>query len=339
MTRPGPRMREAMAAAEVGDDVWGDDPTVNRLQEIAAEMFGCEAGLFFPSGSMANACAILTHAQPGTELICEWWSHIYNFEAAGAARLAGVQICPLAAEDGRLTPALVAGSIKPFDDCHVAPTSMVSLENTHNMRGGRVVPIETIRGVGELCRERGLKLHIDGARIFNAHVASGTPLPEYGAAVDSIQFCLSKGLGAPIGSMLVGDAEFIRGAHRNRKLLGGGMRQAGIVAAAGIMALTEHVADLAVDHRRARALAEGLAATPGVRLLHPVETNIILFDIEGPHPGLQTLVKALWERDVWGEQISEQFIRFVTHRDLPEGAVEAGLAVVAEVFARHGVGA
>lgn len=278
VTQPTPEMRRVMAEAPVGDDVFGDDPSVNRLQERAAEMVGMEAALFVPSGTMANLCAILSLTRPGDEVLLEKKAHLFNYEAASGPAIAGVQYHPLPGRRGVLDVAEVEAAIRP-PDAHFPRTALVCIENTHNGHGGTIYPLEAMRELRDFCRERDLPVHLDGARIFNASVATGIPVPEYTKHVSSLSFCLSKGLGAPVGSLVCGPRSFISRCHSHRKRLGGGMRQAGVIAAAGLHALENHVERLAEDHANAKFLAEGLAQIEGFRVETPVETNMVYFRV------------------------------------------------------------
>lgn len=278
-TRPTPAMRRAMAEAEVGDDVWDEDPTVDRLEALAADMMGKEAALFVTSGTQGNLVALLSHTRRGDEVILGDRSHIFVNETAGAAVVGGLQLRALPnRDDGRLRPDEISAAIRD-DDVHHPRTGLVALENTHNACGGAVLRPEEIAEVAGIARGAGVPIHLDGARVFNAAVALGIPVARIVAPVDSVTFCLSKGLGAPVGSVLCGTRPFIAEARRYRKMLGGGTRQAGVLAAAGLVALDQHVARLAEDHANARLLAEGLARIPGVAV-DPgrVETNIVFFD-------------------------------------------------------------
>lgn len=310
VTKPTDAMRQAMLAAEVGDDVYGEDPTVNRLQELAAELSGKEAGLFIPSGTQGNLLAILTHCQRGEEYLAGQEAHCYRYEAGGAAVFGGVQPQPIAFDnDGSLNLAKVAAMIKP-DDSHFAITRLLCLENTQS---GKVLPLNYQADAADFAREYGLKLHLDGARVFNAAVQQKVPLVDITRYYDSVSFCLSKGLGAPVGSVLVGSREFIARAHRWRKMAGGGMRQAGILAAAGIYALNHHVVRLAEDHIHARKLAEGLSAIEGLDVeLETVETNMVFVS-----SALETqpqLIKFLKERGILVGGYGQ--LRLVTHHDI-----------------------
>ena len=278
VTRPSPEMREAMAYAEVGDDVWGDDTTVIKLQDKCKELTGKPAALFVTSGCMGNQLSIKCHTNPAEEIIAEWDSHIVKYEIAGPSFISGVQTMPLKGSMGFMSPEDIVNNIRP-DWYHYPKTSLVCIENTHNRAGGTVYPLEDIKKVREVTKEHGLKLHLDGARIFNASVESGISVRDYAEQVDSITFCFSKGLGAPIGSMLCGDEEFITKAHKFRKILGGGMRQAGIIAAGALYALENNVERLKEDHRNARRFAEEISKLPYVVIdMASVQTNIVIFN-------------------------------------------------------------
>jgi threonine aldolase len=279
ITQPTPAMREAMSRAEVGDDVFGDDPTVARLEARVAEVLGKESAVFTPSGTMANQLALRAHTEPGDEILVDGNAHIYYYETGAPAALAGVMCRCLPGLRGVFTAADVESALRPADQ-HFSPTRLVCVENTHNRGGGSVWPIEQIREVARTARAHGLRLHLDGARLWNAAVASGIPERDYATHFDSVSVCFSKGLGAPIGSALCGTREFIQRARRFRKMFGGGMRQAGIIAAGALHALEHHRSRLAADHANARPLAEGLARLPGIEL-DPVsvQTNIVLMRV------------------------------------------------------------
>ncbi len=333
VTHPTPAMREAMYRAEVGDDVYGEDPTVNRLEALAAEMVGKEAALFVPSGTMGNATALLTHCRRGDEIVMGARAHTYLYEVGGAARLNGSPVRPVPnLPDGTLDRAVLARSFLG-DDVHEARTGLLCLENTQNMCGGRVLPPATLRELAAPARARGLPIHLDGARLFNAAVALGIPASALAAEVDSVMFCLSKGLSAPVGSMLAGSREFIAEARRVRKLLGGGMRQAGILAAAGVVALTEMVDRLAEDHANARRLAQGLAELDGI-LIQPetVETNILFFGVKAndDQPGdVAPLVEAAAQSGVLLSGGDDGRIRAVTHYGIGAEDIDATLQLIA----------
>ncbi len=278
VTRPSPEMREAMANAEVGDDVWGDDPTVNLLQEKCKELTGKPAALFVTSGCMGNQLAIKCHTNPAEEIIAEWDSHIVKYEVAGPAFISGVQVMPLKGVRGVMDASEVEAHIRP-DWYHYPKTSLVCIENTHNRAGGTVYPMNDIKSVSKVCRENNLKLHLDGARIFNASVESGISVKDYAGQVDSISFCFSKGLGAPVGSILCGEEDFITRAHKFRKILGGGMRQAGIIAAGALYAIENNVERLKEDHKNAKHFAMEIAKLPYVVIdMESVQTNIVIFN-------------------------------------------------------------
>lgn len=327
VTKPTPAMRAAMASAEVGDDVYGEDPTVRRLQEMAAELTGKATALFVPSGTMANQLAIRAQTEPGDALIAGRDAHVYLYEGGGAAALSGVQAV-LIGDHGFFTAGDLRRAIAP-PDAHFARTRLVCLENTHNRGGGRVFPAKDQQEIASLARERGLALHLDGARIFNAAVASGTAVAELTAPFDTVSFCLSKGLGAPVGSLLCGSRETIDRAHRFRKMFGGGMRQAGILAAGGLHALEHHVERLIEDHRRATRLARGLAEIPGVSVPREPETNMVFCEVaQAPQ-----FVEALRHEGVRCGAVGPGAIRLVTHLDIDDPAVDRALDAFARVAA------
>ena len=279
-TKPTPAMLQAMFKASVGDDVFKEDPTVNELQDKLAKKFGMEAGLFCPSGTMTNQIAIKCHTQPGGEVICEKMSHVYIYEGGGIAFNSGCQVKPINGNHGRIAANQVLESINP-DDIHKAKTQLVSLENTANRGGGSCYDFNDIQEIKAVCLQNNLKLHLDGARLFNALVAKKETPKKYGGVFDSISICLSKGLGAPVGSVLLGDKDFIEKALRVRKVFGGGMRQAGYLAAAGIFALENHIDRLALDHLHAKQIGDALAKKDFIGEIMPVETNIIIFEVKG----------------------------------------------------------
>jgi len=324
VTHPTPAMRAAMAEAEVGDDVFGEDPTVRRLEELAAQRVGMESALFVASGTMGNLAAVLTHCQRGDEIILGDRSHTYLHEAGGVSALGGIHPHTVPNQpDGTLDPQSILGAIRALDD-HFPTSRLIILENTHNMSGGSPLGLDYLQQVGNLAREHGLRLHIDGARIFNAAVALGRTAAELAAPADSITFCLSKGLCAPVGSLLCGSSEFIRQARRTRKQLGGGMRQAGILAAAGIVALERMVDRLAEDHQRAQRLAEGLRHIPGIQVEQdPPPTNMVYFRLE-PRAGrtTQALTQALDSYQVRLTARNPYRMRMVTHYWIDDAAVD-----------------
>jgi len=327
VTRPCAEMRRAMAAAEVGDDVLGDDPTVNRLQERVAALFSVEASLFVPTGTMGNQIAVKLLTQPAEELLCEERSHVYVNEAGGLGLISGVQTRTLPGPDGAPDLDLLERAIRD-DDVHHPRTTLIVLENTHNYAGGRVIPLKTFEAVRALARRRGLRVHLDGARLFNASVAASTPVARYAALVDTVTFCFSKGLGCPAGSMIAGSRELMERARRIRKALGGGMRQVGILAAACEWALDHLVDRLADDHARARRLADAFAGMRGC-VLDPrkVETNLVF--VERPGRDAQELERRLAREGVLAIALSADRLRFVTHRDVGDADVERALRAMA----------
>ncbi|MEZ6186624.1 MAG: GntG family PLP-dependent aldolase [Planctomycetota bacterium] len=336
VTRPTPDMRRAMAEAEVGDDVFGDDPTVKRLEETAAARFGKEAALFVPSGTMANLIAIKLHSQPGDEVFLEELAHSYNFEVGGAAQFAAVLTRPLPSDKGKLDPALVERLARP-GDLHAPRTALLIVENTHNFHGGRIVPLDHLARLRAVTKAKGVALHMDGARLWNAIVASGVTPPEWAAQVDSLMFCLSKGLGAPVGSLLLGTGEFVERARRVRKVLGGGMRQAGVLAAAGLLALEHGPEHMRQDHLHAKRLAEGMAAIEGCTLdPKSVETNILFMTTAAGAPSYGPIAEGLAAAGILAVPLGELGIRFVLHRDVSLAGVERCLELLGELIPAHG---
>jgi threonine aldolase len=332
VTRPSAAMRRAMSEAEVGDDVYGEDPTVNRLQERAAEMFGREAALFVPSGSMGNLIAIKVWTQPSNEVICEQRGHINQYELASMSAIAGCMPRTTPAPDGILTWDLIEPLIRP-KTYYYSQTGLVSLENTHNMHGGTVYPPAVTEDVCQRAHAAGLRVHLDGARIFNAAVALGKTVADITRNCDSVMFCLSKGLGAPVGSMLVGSSEFIQKAHIARKLLGGGMRQVGVLAAAGLIALEESPKNLHRDHENAKFLADGLAKMKGISLdPAKVMTNIVIFDVRATGRTAAEICSELGKWKILSGPTDKYSIRMVTHCDVNRAGVESALAAIAEVL-------
>jgi len=324
VTKPTEAMRRAMAAAEVGDDVYGEDPTVNRLQELAAGLSGKQAALFVSSGTMGNQAAIAATTRPGDAVLVGENAHILLYESGAGAALWGVQVETLGS-GGFFSGAEVADAIHPVD-VHYAPASMLAIENTHNQSGGRVFPLELLKEAAAVARDHGLAVHLDGARIFNASVASGTPLATWAEPFDSLTFCLSKGLGAPIGSVLCGSSEFILRAHRARKQMGGGMRQSGIIAAAGLYALEHHVERLAEDHANAQRLAAGLQQL-GFKVDPFPETNIVIFEVERA----EAFEKEALAQDVLVLALTKNLVRAVTHLDVSEADIDTALGRIAEI--------
>jgi len=331
VTQPTPSMREAMARAEVGDDVYGEDPTINRLQERAAALTGKEAALFMPSGSMANQAAVKTHTQPGEEVLCEASCHIYNIETGTMAAFSGVLPRPVEGKHGVLDPDRAEAAIRP-GAYYLPRTSLLCAENTHNLAGGTVMTAEQGRALGEMAKRRGLASHLDGARIFNAAAALGVEVKALTEPFDSVMFCISKGLCAPVGSLLCGSKPFIQKALKVRKMMGGGMRQAGILAAAGLVALDEVVPLLPEDHRKAKVLAERLASVPGFEVdLETLQTNIVMLKVHPPHDGAK-VGESLKSRGVLCHVISPTQIRFVTHHDISESDLQRALGTLNPPF-------
>lgn len=324
VTKPTPAMRQAMADAEVGDDVYGEDPTVNRLQERAAEVFGKDAGLFVPTGSMGNMIAVKLHTQPGQEIIIEERGHIFNFEMGTPAFVSGVVVRPVKSQDGsgHLTWDEIASALHVDQPYYSSPTGLICLENSHNFAGGSVMTAERCADICDRAHAVKIPVHMDGARVFNASVALQTPVSELTAKCDSVQFCLSKGLGAPVGSMLVGSKDFIAQARIWRKRLGGGMRQVGVLAAAGLVALEESPKRLHEDHANARRLAEGLANIPGVEIdVEGVATNIVIFDISRTGKTANEICASLREQGILAIGFGNM-IRMVTHCDVGQADID-----------------
>jgi threonine aldolase len=340
VTRPTAEMRRVMAESEVGDDVYGEDPTVNRLEQRAAEIFGKDAALFVPTGCMGNLIAIKVWTHHGDEVICEERSHVNLYELASMSAIAGCMPRITRAEDGILSWKLIEAVIRPriyYD----SQTALVCLENTSNMTGGTVYPTATINEICDRAHEVGLKVHLDGARIFNAAVALGETVATMTRNVDSVMFCLSKGLGAPVGSMVLGSRAFIEKARVYRKMFGGGMRQAGVIAAAGLVALEKSPGRLHMDHQNARQLAQGVAKIPGF-VIDPekVRTNIVIFDCSKTGKTAVEWCDILYKRGVWAQDTALHSVRLVTHCDVDEAGIERALAVLQEVAATtQGVGA
>jgi threonine aldolase len=333
VTKPTDEMREAMARAEVGDDVYLEDPTVNRLQERAAEILGKEAALFVPSGTMGNQICVRLHTQPGQEVITEERSHIFNYEMAAMAALSGTLARPVRGENGVLDWPSIEAAIRPRTAYYVAQTALVTVENTANMSGGTITPVERMEEICERSHEAGLPVHLDGARIFNAVVALRRDAAELARPFDSAMFCLSKGLSAPVGSLILGSRRFIDRAIVVRKMFGGGMRQAGVIAAAGLVALEKMIARLEEDHANAQLLARGLAEIPGVKIdPERVQTNVLIFDIAGTGMITTELSVKLRERGVLANGINPREMRMVTHKDVPRRACELALGIIREAI-------
>jgi threonine aldolase len=331
VTVPTPAMREAMATAIVGDDVYGEDPTINRLEQTAAQLFGREAAIFVPTGTMGNQIAIRLHTQHGQEVICESRAHIFDWEMAMTAAFSGCQVRPVVAPRGILTWPLVASAIGP-KVYYRARTALICIENTHNMAGGTVTPLANMQQIIAGAREAGLPVHLDGARIFNAAVALDLPVAELTAGFDTISVCLSKGLGAPVGSLVIGSAHQIEQARIHRKALGGGMRQAGILAAAGLIALTESPARLHEDHANARLLAETVAAGPNAAIdLESVQTNIVIFSLTN-NGDAAAFCHSLREKNILASPVGPHSVRFVTHSGVSTADCEQAAATTATLL-------
>jgi len=333
VTTPTPEMRRAMAEAEVGDDVFGEDPTVNRLEALAAEHLGKEAGLFVMSGTMGNQVSIMAHTNRGEEVILDDQSHIFNYELAAMAVFSAVQPRTLKGNRGILDPEAVRRAIRT-PNITSPRTALVTVESSHNFGGGTVYPLGTLREIRRIAADSGVAVHLDGARIFNASLATGTPVRELAAQADSVMFCLSKGLGAPVGSMVAGTRTFIQRARRARKMLGGGGRQVGILAAAGLVALERMVDRLREDHENARVLAEGLAALPGITIdLNWVQTNIVIFHVQRKDLDAPALILKLAEQGIKAFNMSQDSIRMVTHKDVDRAGILATLEELRKILA------
>ena len=328
---PSQEMRQAMATAPLGDDVFGDDPTTNQLMKVAADRMGKEAATFVPSGTMGNLIGIAVNAQRGQELIADADSHAFYYETAGAAAVCGVQIRAVPTEGGVMSPQQIVDAVRPRDDTHQPISAAVTFENTHNRHGGVAWPLEDLRAASEAAHAQGLRVHLDGARIFNAAVALDVPAAEIAACADTVTFCLSKGLACPVGSIFCGSREDIEEAKRWRKRLGGGMRQVGVLAAAGLIALDRMVDRLAEDHANARTLAEGLAELPGLKCdLRRVQTNLVYFDLESMPA--QKFTDECTRRGLLSAPTGARQVRFVTHYGIDAGDVQSALQICEEVL-------
>jgi len=334
VTRPTPGMRAAMAAAEVGDDVFSDDPTVNHLQERVAALLGKEAGLFVPAGTMSNQIALRIHTQPGDEILLDPTCHIYQYEAGAPAVLSGLTCRTIDADCGILDVSQLSDKIRG-DNEHLVRTRLVCLENTHNCGGGKVYPLEKIEAISQWARSNGLAMHLDGARLWNAVVASGIKANVWAAHFDTVSVCFSKGLGAPVGSMLVGPRELIKKGRRVRKMFGGGMRQVGILAAAALYALDHHVERLAEDHRHAQIIAAAIRNHPGLYLVpEEVETNLIWFGTKRDWPNAKEVQAALKEQGILVHISGPQLLRACTHLDVSKEQVERAAKVIRQLTGR-----
>jgi threonine aldolase len=324
VTKPTPGMYDAMMKAPVGDDVFGEDPSINELEQLTAKLFGMEAAVFCPSGTMTNQIAIRCHTVPGDEVICDENAHVYQYEGGGIAVNSGASVRLLDGDRGRVNAGQVEAAINP-DDAHKAKTSLVCLENTSNRGGGSCYDMNAMKEIQQVCKKHELKLHLDGARLFNALVAKRETPKQYGDLFDSISICLSKSLGCPVGSLLIGNKSFIKKARRVRKVYGGGMRQGGFLAAAGIYALNNHVHRLKEDHTNARAIGDAIAKRPFVKSVLPVETNIIIFELDGSAPAM---VEKLKEKNILSYAIAPDRVRFVLHLDITPEMVEQTISTI-----------
>lgn len=334
VTRPSPAMRAAMANAEVGDDVFGDDPTIRRLEARVAEMLGKEAAMYVPSGTMSNQIGLRVHCQPGDEFLCEANCHILCYEQGAYAQLFGLAAQAVEGDHGVLQVEQLMGRIRPENNDHCVRTRLVCLENTHNRGAGRVQPYDTVAEICGWAADNGLARHLDGARLFNAVVASGIAAADWASHFDTVSVCFSKGLGAPVGSALCGPADLIRHAHRVRKALGGGMRQAGIIAAGALYALEHNIERLTEDHANARILAEAVRNTPGLRLdPEIVDTNIVIFEIDPELGTAAAFCARLRDEDVWMNATSPQRVRAVTHLDVSREQVKHAATILQDIAA------
>lgn len=334
VTRPTKAMRKAMAEAEVGDDVYGEDPTVNRLEATAARIFEREAALFVPTGTMGNQIAIKVHTRPGQEIICEERAHILDWEMGMPAFFSGCVLRTLRGDDGILAWNEISKSIPAYSYSR-AQTGLIELENTHNMAGGTIIPVEVMEEICDGAHHRGIPVHLDGARIFNAAVALKRPVAEITRKFDSVMFCLSKGLAAPVGSMLVGSRSFIDQSRSMRKALGGGMRQAGVLAAAGLIAIEEMPKRLENDHANARFLAESLVKIPRLKVQpEKVKTNIVIFDVTGTGMNSDEFLRRLREQNLIGSTVNDSIVRLLTHMDVSRGDCEQAAEIIRKVCAK-----
>lgn len=328
VTKPTEEMRKAMYAAEVGDDVYKEDPTVRELEETAAEILGKEAALFVTSGTQGNQIAVLTHCRPGQELVLEAESHIFYYESGAVSALAGVQTRTITGNRGSMDPTDVFSAIRT-EDIHYPETGLICLENTHNRAGGAVIPVGNMEEIYSIAQSNKIPVHLDGARLFNAAAAAGVDVKEFTKSTDTVQICLSKGLGAPVGSLLAGSTDFIHHARKWRKRLGGGMRQAGVIAAPGLIALTKMKDRLGEDQWNARVLAEGIEAIPGLKLASQPETNIVVADVAGLNITSDLFVERLRAEGVITGTFGPTNVRFVTHFDISEDQIQKAIEAIA----------
>lgn len=332
VTRPTEEMRQYMMRADVGDDVFNEDPTINRLQEMIAELTGKKRALFVPSGTQGNQISVNAHTRPGTEVICDYNCHIFNYESGAAGMLSGVQLHPLIGKNGHPTRGQIESAIRPKDD-HYPQTGLICLENTHNKAGGTIFPINEIESISDLARGKNIPLHLDGARLWNASVATGIPIKEYASHFDSLSLCFSKGLGAPVGSVVAGSEDFITRAHYYRKAYGGGMRQAGILAAACIYALEHNVNRLGEDHRNACYLAETLAGLKNVAVdMKTVQTNIVIADFTATGRTAAEIIEELNKNGIAAIAFGPYKIRFVTHMHISRSDIDACKDLFIKIF-------
>ncbi|WP_210366098.1 low-specificity L-threonine aldolase [Bacillus sp. REN3] len=333
VTKPTEEMRKAMYEAEVGDDVYQEDPTVKNLEETAADILGKEDALYVTSGTQGNQIAVLTHCRPGEELLLEAESHIFFYESGAVAALAGVQTRTVKGIRGAMEPQKVLEAIRT-DDIHFPETGLICLENTHNRAGGAVIPVGNMAEIYKIAQASKVPVHLDGARLFNAAAAANVDVKEFSNYADSVQVCLSKGLGAPVGSIIAGSTEFIGNARKWRKRLGGGMRQAGVIAAPGLIALTKMRERLEEDHVNARMLADGITAIPGIEITSQPETNIVVADVAGLNLTSEVFVELLWKEGVIAGTFGATSVRFVTHYDVPRNDIHKAIDAIARA-ARH----
>lgn len=329
VTKPDERMRRAMYEAEVGDDVYGEDPTVNRLEQRAAELLGKEAALFVTSGTQGNQIAGLVHCRPGQEVILESQAHIFLYEGGAMSALAGLQLKPIDGVRGAMDPMLVEAAIRGTD-IHEPETGLICLENTHNKAGGAVLPVEHMKAIYEVAQRHGIPVHLDGARLFNAQAATGISVAEFARYTDTVQFCLSKGLGAPVGSIIAGSTEFIKKARKWRKRLGGGLRQVGVLAAPALIALEENPSRLVVDHEHATLLADGISKLSTLQVMNQVDTNILLVKLINPDHTTEALLNHLRESDIVAGGFGPGIVRFVTHNGITKKDIQHVLHVLGQ---------
>ncbi|PLS18114.1 low-specificity L-threonine aldolase [Bacillus sp. M6-12] len=328
VTKPTEEMRKAMYTAEVGDDVYGEDPTIGKLEEAAADLLGKEAALFVTSGTQGNQIAVLTHCRPGNEILLEADSHIFYYESGAVSAFAGVQTRTIAGYRGAMDPALVEAAIRP-EDQHYPETGLICLENTHNRAGGAVIPVSNMKEIYSVANRYNVPVHVDGARLFNSAAALNIPVSEFTQYADTVQICLSKGLGAPIGSLLAGSRQFIQSARKWRKRLGGGMRQAGVIAAPGLIALTKMKDRLWEDHENARILEAGINEIKGLKVINKVETNIVVVDVSGLHINSEQFVASLIAEGILSGTFGPSSVRFVTHFDVTRSQIEDAIGAIA----------